>query len=246
MQEFDGEFNDYIGDLLYQLENVNKKYEKAKEMIKKLRRELREKDKEIECSKIEVEMNNRKHNQTINQIRMIINNPSNISSSIYNFMNDSSDNSEDESPEPIIDINPVQLGKENIDYISDNVINESFYSGVKGDTKLFELMHFSPTHPENRNIKMILPEVKKGRKTKEEPKLLYFDGITWSYTDKDELVCDFINYIGDIYYKLLCKKPDKSITNFDKKRYQNITERDPKYKKDLTTEIIKVIKNYSN
>ena len=244
-----------VGALLYQLEYqleiVTKKYDKAKGIIKKLRAENREKDKQIECCKVEIDINNKKHSQTINQIRMIINNPNNISAGIEKFVrgNNESNSEEEVIPEPTIEINPVQLGKEKIDYISNTIISESFYSGVKGDTKMFELIHFTPTHPENRNIKLIQPEIKKGKKTKgqkEEPKLLYFDGITWSYTDKDDLVCDFMNYVSDIYFGFLNKKPEKSITAFDKRRYQTITERDPKYKKDLTIELMKVIKNYSN
>ena len=109
-------------------------------------------------------------NKNMNIKNMIINGDINTTNIINNYTQNNIINNE-------IQING--FGKENVSYITDDTMKKIIMNPALGISKLVELIHFNPEHPENNNIKMI---------NKKDNFLDYYNGDNWSFVDKKKMV----------------------------------------------------------
>ena len=82
------------------------------------------------------------------------------------------------------------FGKENLDYISKDYINNIIKSGpINSIPKLLKYIHFNPEHKENHNIKI---------NNKKENYAQIFNGDSWEYRDKKATISDMSDRAYDI------------------------------------------------
>ena len=109
-----------------------------------------------------------------------------------------------------INININAYGKENIDYITGNIINKLIeYGPYKSIPRLLKQIHFNPEHKENHNVKIL---------NRKEKYAKIYNGDKWELRDKKETIEDLsdkaYNIIED-HYEGGNKNMDKFIQDFD-------------------------------
>ena len=109
-----------------------------------------------------------------------------------------------------INININAYGKENIDYITGNIINKLIeYGPYKSIPRLLKQIHFNPEHKENHNVKIL---------NRKEKYAKIYTGDKWELRDKKETIEDLsdkaYNIIED-HYEGGNKYMDKFIQDFD-------------------------------
>ena len=101
------------------------------------------------------------------------NNTNNITNNTTNMNNSHNTN----NTQNIININCY--GKEDISYITNELLEKVVNNPGYGIPRLVELIHFNPEHPENNNVKLI---------NKKEPYLDFFNGESWTTADKSKVI----------------------------------------------------------
>ena len=92
-------------------------------------------------------------------------------------------------------ININCYGKEDISYITDDVLDDIIKKPMLGIPKLIELIHLNPNHPENNNIKLV---------NKNLPYIDYYNGDYWKTADKSKVLGNLLKSkaeITDKYFK---------------------------------------------
>jgi hypothetical protein len=100
-------------------------------------------------------------------------------------------------------------GKENLSYITNDILQDIIKKPLSGIPKLIEMIHLNPQHPENNNIKLV---------NKNLPFLDYFDGSYWKTADKSKV-------LGN----LLKSKAELTDKYFEDIEDENISKLYPKY-----------------
>ena len=101
-------------------------------------------------------------------------------------------------------ININCYGKEDISYITNDVLDDIIKKPMLGIPKLIELIHLNPNHPENNNIKLV---------NKNLPYIDYYNGDYWKTADKSKVLGNLLKskaeitdkYFKDIKRDDLCK-----------------------------------------
>ena len=99
-------------------------------------------------------------------------------------------------------------GKEDISYITNDVLVDIIKKPITGIPKLVEMIHLNPEHPENNNIKLV---------NKNMPFLNYFNGNNWKAADKSKVLGNLLKSkteITDDFYNSLEKEP--SLESYEK------------------------------
>jgi hypothetical protein len=88
-------------------------------------------------------------------------------------------------------------GKEDVSYITNDILADIIKKPISGIPKLIEMIHLNPDHPENNNIKLV---------NKNLPYLNYFNGKYWKTADKSKVLGNLLKSkteLTDKYYKNL-------------------------------------------
>jgi hypothetical protein len=86
-------------------------------------------------------------------------------------------------------------GKEDLSYITKDVLQDIMNQPLTGIPKLIEMIHLNPNHPENNNIKLV---------NKNLPFLNYYNGEFWKTADKSKVLGNLLKSkteITDEFYK---------------------------------------------
>jgi hypothetical protein len=70
-------------------------------------------------------------------------------------------------------------GKEDLSYITNDILADIIKKPISGIPRLIEMIHLNPDHPENNNIKLV---------NKNLPFLNYFNGEYWKTADKSKVL----------------------------------------------------------
>lgn len=100
-------------------------------------------------------------------------------------------------------------GKEDLSYITKDILKDIIKKPLSGIPKLVEMIHLNPLHPENNNIKLV---------NKNQPYLDYFNGSHWKTADKSKV-------LGN----LLKSKAELTDKYFEDNEDENISDLYPKY-----------------
>ena len=123
-------------------------------------RHIREKRCKVLKNNSEIVMNNQN----------IVNNNSKVVNNIQNNVNNIQNN---------VNIEINGYGKEDLSYITKDILEEIISKPLAGIPKLIEMIHLNPKHPENNNIKLV---------NKNLPFLNYFNGDHWKTGDKSTVL----------------------------------------------------------
>ena len=157
------------------------------------------------CHKIFTRINNK--NRHIREKRCHILKNNSQMTNCNNTMNNITINNTQNNTQNNIHINCY--GKENLSYITNDILQDIIKKPLSGIPKLIEMIHLNPQHPENNNIKLV---------NKNLPFLDYFDGSYWKTADKSKV-------LGN----LLKSKAELTDKYFEDNEDENISELYPKY-----------------
>lgn len=135
-----------------------------------------------------------------------------------------------------IPINP--FGKEDISFLTNELMKNILKNPDYGIPRLIRLIHFNPHVPQNHNVRL---------KNKKEPYLNVFNGQNWELRDKDDTIQDLIiskKELADDYMENLLtqqdseitKKQDKIINALQQKKYETYTEAIDEYLNTIVLE----------
>lgn len=113
-------------------------------------------------------------------------------------------------------INLREFGKEDLDHITDEVMNKVIKYPQAGILNLIREIHFNDTMPQNQNINML---------NKKEQFIEIFNGKEWKKQDKKIAIQNIITSKKDIMDDYVEEKTEKNlISNFIKDNYENFSE----------------------
>jgi hypothetical protein len=113
-------------------------------------------------------------------------------------------------------INLREFGKEDLDHITDEVMNKAIKYPQAGILNLIREIHFNDTMPQNQNINML---------NKKEQFIEIFNGKEWKKQDKKTAIQNIITSKKDIMDDYVEEKTEKNlISNFIKDNYENFSE----------------------
>ena len=126
-----------------------------------------------------------------------------------------------------VDVN--NFGKEDIEYIDENVINNCLLDGQQGNVRLFQEIHMHPEHPENHNVIYII----------DDDQFLAFESGNWHQTEKDTIARMHLQKAIKIYRKHLTNKADTihQISDEERIKYNETSSYDGEYKEELISNI---------
>ena len=99
-------------------------------------------------------------------------------------------------------------GKEDVSYITNDILTDIIKKPIAGIPKLIEMIHLNPDHPENNNIKLV---------NKNMPFLNYFNGKNWKTADKSKVLGNLLKSkteMTDDFYNSL--ENDLSLESYEK------------------------------
>jgi hypothetical protein len=103
-------------------------------------------------------------------------------------------------------------GKENLSYITNDILQDIIKKPLSGIPKLIEMIHLNPQHPENNNIKLV---------NKNLPFLDYFNGSYWKTADKSKVLGNLLKSKAEL--------TDKYFEDNEDIEDENISKLYPKY-----------------
>ena len=113
-------------------------------------------------------------------------------------------------------INLREFGKEDLDHITDEVMNKVIKYPQAGILNLIREIHFNDTMPQNQNINIL---------NKKEQFIEIFNGKEWKKQDKKTAIQNIITSKKDIMDDYVEEKTEKNlISNFIKDNYENFSE----------------------
>ena len=113
-------------------------------------------------------------------------------------------------------INLREFGKEDLDHITDEVMNKAIKYPQAGILNLIREIHFNDTMPQNQNINIL---------NKKEQFIEIFNGKEWKKQDKKTAIQNIITSKKDIMDDYVEEKTEKNlISNFIKDNYENFSE----------------------
>jgi hypothetical protein len=113
-------------------------------------------------------------------------------------------------------INLREFGKEDLDHITDEVMNKVIKYPQAGILNLIREIHFNDTMPQNQNINIL---------SKKEQFIEIFNGKEWKKQDKKTAIQNIITSKKDIMDDYVEEKTEKNlISNFIKDNYENFSE----------------------
>lgn len=113
-------------------------------------------------------------------------------------------------------INLREFGKEDLDHITDEIMNRAIKYPQTGILNLIREIHFNDTMPQNQNINII---------NKKEQFIEIFNGKEWKKQDKKTAIQNIITSKKDIMDDYVEEKTEKNlISNFIKDNYENFSE----------------------
>jgi hypothetical protein len=113
-------------------------------------------------------------------------------------------------------INLREFGKEDLDHITDEVMNKVIKYPQTGILNLIREIHFNDTMPQNQNINIL---------SKKEQFIEIFNGKEWKKQDKKTAIQNIITSKKDIMDDYVEEKTEKNlISNFIKDNYENFSE----------------------
>jgi uncharacterized C2H2 Zn-finger protein len=95
-------------------------------------------------------------------------------------------------------------GKENLSYITTDIIEDIIKTPLTGIPKLIEMIHLNPDHPENNNIKLV---------NKNLPFLNYYNGDYWKTADKSTVLGNLLKSKTELTDKYFKKMKEDDIHN---------------------------------
>jgi len=113
-------------------------------------------------------------------------------------------------------INKKAFGEENVDHLTNNLLNTVIKNPQAGIIRLIKAIHFDPKFPENMNVKM---------NNKKEPYLDVYDGEKWEKKDKTQTIQNLLvskKDIMDDYYDLQTEKD--LVGDFLKENYEQFSD----------------------
>tara|TARA_B100001769_G_C22010415_1_gene542968 strand:- start:112 stop:903 length:792 start_codon:yes stop_codon:yes gene_type:complete len=155
------------------------------------------------CHKVFTRMNNKNRHIREKRCHVLRNNSQIINNTQNNIQNNITINNTQNN----IHINCY--GKEDLSYITKDILKDIIKKPLSGIPKLIEMIHLNPKHPENNNIKLV---------NKNLPFLDYFNGSQWKTADKSKV-------LGN----LLKSKAELTDKYFEDNEDENISELYPKY-----------------
>ena len=128
-------------------------------------------------------------------------------------------------------------GNENLDYITTNYLKNLLKIPYSAVPKLIKNIHFNPSHPENRNIKIT---------NKKLPYASIFKNNKWHIKDKKEVIENMV----DKGFNILDMQFEKEVEEIKKKKYskykvfqQKFEDEDKDLKKQLSKDTVLTILN---
>jgi hypothetical protein len=113
-------------------------------------------------------------------------------------------------------MNLREFGKEDLDHITDEVMNKAIKYPQAGILNLIREIHFNDTMPQNQNINIL---------NKKEQFIEIFNGKEWKKQDKKIAIQNIITSKKDIMDDYVEEKTEKNlISNFIKDNYENFSE----------------------
>jgi hypothetical protein len=113
-------------------------------------------------------------------------------------------------------MNLREFGKEDLDHITDEVMNKAIKYPQAGILNLIREIHFNDTMPQNQNINIL---------NKKEQFIEIFNGKEWKKQDKKTAIQNIITSKKDIMDDYVEEKTEKNlISNFIKDNYENFSE----------------------
>ena len=113
-------------------------------------------------------------------------------------------------------INLREFGKEDLDHITDELMNKAIKYPQTGILNLIREIHFNDTMPQNQNINIL---------NKKEQFIEIFNGKEWKKQDKKIAIQNIITSKKDIMDDYVEEKTEKNlISNFIKDNYENFSE----------------------
>jgi hypothetical protein len=113
-------------------------------------------------------------------------------------------------------INLREFGKEDLDHITDEVMNKAIKYPQTGILNLIREIHFNDTMPQNQNINIL---------NKKEQFIEIYNGKEWKKQDKKTAIQNIITSKKDIMDDYVEEKTEKNlISNFIKDNYENFSE----------------------
>lgn len=122
------------------------------------------------------------------------------------------------------------FGKENLDSLTDDILDSIIENPDGGIVKLIKYIHFNPDVPENRNVVL---------KNKKDPYFDVFNGDYWEKQDKDTTIHNLISTKKDImddHFENMIEK--KLVTNIIMKNYNDFSDVLDPYLKDNIDSLI--------
>jgi len=127
------------------------------------------------------------------------------------------------------------FGKENLDILTEDMLDEIIENPNGGLVRLIKYIHFNPDVPENRNVVI---------KNKKDPYVDVFNGDYWEKQDKDTTIHNLISTKKDImddHFENMIEK--KLVNNFMMNNYNEFSDLlDPYLKDNLDTLITEKLK----
>ena len=154
------------------------------------------------------------------QIEDLMEKYENNSISTTNNNNTTNNNTTNIGTQNNVNIHINAFGKENLDYITDGVLNECANKVYASIPTLIENIHFNPKHPENHNIKITnkkLPHASVMTEDKE-----------WKLMDKNELIDNMM----DTGYMLIDDNFKDDPTQFTEERRRQYRRYQENYEKE--------------
>jgi hypothetical protein len=113
-------------------------------------------------------------------------------------------------------INLREFGKEDLDHITDEIMNRAIKYPQTGILNLIREIHFNDTMPQNQNINIL---------NKKEQFIEIYNGKEWKKQDKKTAIQNIITSKKDIMDDYVEEKTEKNlISNFIKDNYENFSE----------------------
>jgi len=122
----------------------------------------------------------------------------------------------------------LPFGKEDIDYLSNDLMKNIIMQPEQGIIKLIQQVHFNDNQPQNKNIQIV---------NKKEPYLEVFNGEKWEKQDKKIAIQNMITTKKDIMDDYFDEQVEKNIiSTFIKKNYETFSDMLDDYVRESLTD----------
>tara|TARA_B100000963_G_scaffold300761_1_gene273226 strand:+ start:216 stop:1172 length:957 start_codon:yes stop_codon:yes gene_type:complete len=196
-----GEYENLFLDIKLHPKDSKKTPKRLQKDSKKTPNGLQRTPKSIKCEYCGLEftrMNNKNRHIREKRCKFLKNNSEIFINNNQNIVNNNqkiTNNNIQNNIQNNVNIQINGYGKENLSYITKDILEDIINKPLSGIPKLIEMIHLNPEHPENSNIKLV---------NKNLPFLNYYNGDFWKTGDKSTVLGNLLKSkteITDKFYE---------------------------------------------